>query len=128
MNGAGSLVAGGELHFPAGLVGLPDLRRFAVQAVEDTGLVELVSLDDPSFGFVAALGDDVREGMSGALQSRGVLHGEDRVLVFLSVHGDPPEVTANLAGPIVVSPDGSAQQVVLEDPEFPLRAPVGPAL
>jgi flagellar assembly factor FliW len=33
-------------------------------------------------------------------------------------------VTANLAGPIVVATDGSARQIVIEDPSLPVRSPV----
>src|SRR5437899_12187860 len=81
-------LAGGELHFPAGLIGLPELRRFGVQPVEGTDLLELVSLDDPGFGFVAAMADDVRAGVSDELRSRGVASPDEPVIVFLAVHGD----------------------------------------
>ena len=47
------------------------------------------------------------------------------VLAILAVHGEPPAVTANLAGPLVLDMDkATARQLVLEDPEFPLQAPV----
>jgi flagellar assembly factor FliW len=112
-----------SLAFPDGLVGLPDLVRFSVHEV-GTSIVELVSLDDPAFGFMAASADPVRPGIRTALAERGLVDGQEAVLVLLSVHGDPPVVTANLAGPIVVTAGGVGRQVVLEGPEFPLRAPL----
>jgi hypothetical protein len=33
-------------------------------------------------------------------------------------------VTANLAGPIVVATDGTARQLVVEDPSLSVRTPV----
>lgn len=113
-----------ELHFTDGLVGLPELHRFAVRPVDETAVVELVSLDDEAFGFAALPAEAVRPGYTLALRQRDEAHADDTVLVLLSAHGDPPVATANLAGPIVVAVDGAARQSVLEGTEFPLRAPV----
>lgn len=111
------------LAFPDGLVGLPGLVGFAREPIEGTVFVELISLDDPDFRFVAADADDVRPGISTDLVGRGLVREGAEVLVLLSVHGDPPAVTANLAGPLVIE-SGIGRQLVLEDPAFPLRAPV----
>ena len=47
------------------------------------------------------------------------------MLAILAVHGEPPAVTANLAGPLVIDMQkATARQLVVEDPEFPLQAPV----
>jgi flagellar assembly factor FliW len=64
--------------------------------------------------------------MSGELAGRGLTAEGAEVLVLLAVHGDPPAVTANLAGPLVIE-DGLGRQLVLEDPTFPLRALLTPA-
>ncbi len=116
-----------ELTLPDGLVGLPALRRFALSPLEGTPFLRLDSLDDPAFGVVAALADDIRPGSLGGLVQRGFAAPGATTLVLLSTHGDPPAITANLAGPIVVDPDAAtARQLVLDDPAFPLRAPVSP--
>lgn len=115
-----------ELVFSEGLVGLPNLRRFTAIRVGEGALVDLAALDDAGFGFAALPADVVRHGFAATLVAHGVADEDDLVLVLLAVHGEPPVVTANLAGPIVLQPDGSARQLVLEGPEFPLRAPVGP--
>jgi hypothetical protein len=88
-------------------------------------LYELVSRDDPAIGFIAAVADRVKPGMTDELRTRGLVNAGEWVLAILAVHGEPPAITANLAGPIVVDLDrATARQLVLEDPEFPLQAHV----
>jgi flagellar assembly factor FliW len=112
-----------ELTFPAGIVGLPALVRFSVHVVEDP-IVELTSLDEPDFGFLAIAGETIHPGLGALLVERDLAGPDEEILVVLSVHGDPPAVTANLAGPIVVAPDGTARQLVVEDPSLGVQAPV----
>jgi flagellar assembly factor FliW len=112
-----------ELTFPAGIVGMPALVHFTVRHV-DGPVVELLSLDDPAFGLLAIAGEIARPGLGALLVERDLADVGEEVLVVLSIHGDPPAVTANLAGPIVVATDGSARQIVIEDPSLPVRSPV----
>jgi flagellar assembly factor FliW len=115
------------LDLPDGLVGLPEVRRLAVRALDDT---PFVMLEDEGAGFAAAaaLADDVRPGITAALVDDGTVGPGRLVLVLLAAHGDPPQVTANLAGPLVLDPlTGSTTQLVLEGDAYPLRAPVGQA-
>jgi flagellar assembly factor FliW len=118
----------GQLTVPDGLVGLPELTRFSIEAVDDGPLLEIVSTDEPGVGFLAIAGERVRPGLGALLTERGLAAYGDEILVVLSIHGDPPAVTANLAGPIVVSTDGRARQLVVEDPGLPLRAPLDTAM
>ena len=114
-----------EIDFPDGLVGLPALVRHRLSAVPDTALYEIVSNDDPAIGFIAAAADDVKPGTTDRLRERGLIGEGDWVLAILAVHGEPPAVTANLAGPLVIDMvKATARQLVVEDPEFPLQAPV----
>jgi hypothetical protein len=113
----------GELVFAGGLVGLPALVNFSVRAV-DGAVVELVSIEEPDFGLLAVAGDLVRPGLGALLVGRDLAGPDDEILVVLSIHGDPPAVTANLAGPIVVATDGTARQIVVEDPSLSVRTPV----
>jgi hypothetical protein len=118
-------VAPAELVFPDGLVGLPKLVRHSLSAVPDSVLYELVSQDDPTIGFIAAPVEQVKAGATDKLRSRGLVTDEEWVLAILAVHGEPPLVTANLAGPIVIDTEkATARQLILEDPEFPLQIPV----
>ena len=114
-----------ELVFPDGLVGLPSLIRHRLNAVPDTTLYELTSDDDPTMGFITATADSVKPGTTDLLRKRGLVNDDEWVLAILAVHGQPPAITANLAGPIIVDMNSAtARQLVLEDPEFPLQAPV----
>ena len=117
--------AAAEIVFPDGLVGLPALVRHRLSAVPDTALYEIVSDDDPAIGFIAATADSVRPGTTDALRERGLVGEQEWVLAILSVHGAPPAITANLAGPLVIDMQQAiARQLVIEDPEFPLQVPV----
>ena len=114
-----------RLELADGLVGLPAARSLEVRPFASAGLVELVSVDDPGLGFVAARADTIREGYTSELVATGQADSEASVLVLLAVHGEPPAVTANLAGPLVVAPDGRTRQLVLQGERYPLQAPVG---
>lgn len=117
-----------EIVFPDGLVGLPALIHHHIAHVPETALYELTSDDDPAFGFIAASAEDVKPGTTDRLRERGLIGEGEWVLAILAVHGDPPSITANLAGPLVIDPGKAvARQIVLEDPEFPLQVPVSEA-
>ena len=120
-----SLPAPAEIFFPDGLVGLPLLVHHHLSAVPESALYEIVSDEDPEVGFFAAPADDVKPGMVDQLRTRGLVEENEWVLAILAVHGQPPEVTANLAGPLVVNVEkATARQLVLEDADYPLQAPV----
>ena len=114
-----------EIEFPEGLVGLPRLVRHRLGAVPGTALFELLCQDDPDVGFIVATADNVRPGTSQRLRDRGLIAEGEWVLAILSIHGEPPSITANLAGPLVIDMEkASARQLVIEGPEFPLQAPL----
>lgn len=114
-----------EIVFPDGLVGLPTLVRHRLSAIPETALYEMVSSDDPTMGFIAAAADNVKPGTTDRLRARGLVNEDEWVLAILAVHGEPATITANLAGPLVVDmTTATARQLVLEDLEFPLQAPV----
>jgi hypothetical protein len=105
-----------------GMVGIPDTRELEVRPIAGGEFVELIDRDEPGLGWLAAASDDVRPGMTAALRAAGRIAPDEVLLVLLASHGEPPMVTANLAGPIAVQPDGSARQLVLEDPDYEVRA------
>lgn len=113
------------LSLPKGLVGLPAVRTLETVPIAGGQFVELLDPEDPSLGWLAASAEDVRPGMTAALRATGRVGSDDVVLVLLASHGDPAVVTANLAGPLVVAPDGGTHQLVLEDSSFELRARLG---
>jgi flagellar assembly factor FliW len=118
-------LAPAELLFPDGLVGLPALTRHRLSQVPDSALYELVSNDDPNIGFIATEADAIKPGMTEKLRARGLVAEGEWLLAILAVHGQPPSITANLAGPLVVDMvSAQARQLVLEDSDFPVQAPV----
>jgi len=114
-----------EIVFPEGLVGLPGLVHHGLSVVPDSALYELASRDNPTFGVIAAVADRIKSGFTKKLRERGLINEGEWVLAILAVHGEPPAVTANLAGPLVLDmKNATARQLVLEDPEFRLQEPV----
>ncbi len=113
------------LTLPEGLVGLPHVHEVDVLPIAGGEFLELIARDVRSLGWLAAAADDVRPGMTGALVASGRIAADESLIVLLASHGEPAVVTANLAGPIAVSPTGFARQLVLEDPAYDLRARLG---
>lgn len=109
------------LSLPDGLVGLPDTHTIEVQSIAGGAFVELTDRDEPALGWLAVAAEDVRPGMTAALRAASRLAADEVLLVLLS-SPEPDTVTANLAGPIAVMADGTARQVVLEDPAYDVRA------
>jgi flagellar assembly factor FliW len=109
------------LSLPDGLVGLPDTRTIDVQPIAGGAFVELTDHDEPALGWLAVAAEDVRPGMTAALRAASRIAADEVLLVLLS-SPQPETVTVNLAGPIAVLADGTARQVVLEDPSYSVRA------
>lgn len=113
------------LYFPAGLIGLPNLRHFIVMPNKKNGpLFWIQSVDDPEMAFV--LTDPTNFFLSYKVvpdtserHSLGISEGDDCFsLVVVTV---PPDrkITINLAAPILFSPiTNRAIQVILEGTEY----------
>ncbi len=119
------------LHFPAGLIGLPNLRHFIVMPNKKQGpLFWIQSVDNPEFAFVLTdptnffldylvIPDDFE---------RQILHIEEGDEYFaLSVVTVPVDqnITLNLAAPILFAPkSNSAIQIILEGTKYSSRTPL----
>jgi flagellar assembly factor FliW len=119
------------LHFPAGLIGFPNLRKFVVMPNKKAGpLFWMQSVDDPSFALVLTdptnffldylVAPDVVE--------RQHLHLDENEPCFvLTVVTVPPnqEISLNLAAPILFSPKSNrAMQVILENTKYNSKTPL----
>jgi flagellar assembly factor FliW len=119
------------LHFPAGLIGFPNLRKFVVMPNKKAGpLFWMQSVDDPSFALVLTdptnffldylVAPDVVE--------RQHLHLDENEPCFvLTVVTVPPnqEISLNLAAPILFSPKSNrAIQVILENAKYNSKTPL----
>ncbi|KJR96330.1 MAG: flagellar assembly protein FliW [Desulfobulbaceae bacterium BRH_c16a] len=119
------------LHFPAGLIGLPNLRHFIVMPNKKKGpLFWIQSVDDPDIAFV--LTDPTNFFLDYIVvpdpTERQSLHIEDGDEHFtLSVVTVPADqnITLNLAAPILFSPKSNrAIQVILERSNYSSRTPL----
>lgn len=119
------------LYFPAGLIGLPNLRHFIVMPNKKNGpLFWIQSVDDPEMAFV--LTDPTNFFLNyravpdtSERQSLGI--SEEDVCFSLVVVTVPPDqkITINLAAPILFSPiTNRAIQVILEGSEYTSKTPL----
>ena len=119
------------LHFPAGLIGLPNLRRFIVMPNKKNGpLFWIQSVDDPEMAFV--LTDPTNFFLDYLVVPD---HGERQTLKIeesdecytLTVVTVPPDqsITINLAAPILFAPKTNrAIQIIIEGGTFSSKTPL----
>jgi flagellar assembly factor FliW len=119
------------LHFPAGLIGFPNLRQFVVMPNKKEGpLFWIQSIDDPSFALV--LTDPTNFFLDYLVAPDSVerqhLHIDENDPCFvLTVVSVPPsqDISLNLAAPILFSPKSNrAMQVILEDVKYNSKTPL----
>lgn len=119
------------LHFPAGLIGLPNLRHFIVMPNKKKGpLFWIQSVEDPDIAFV--LTDPTNFFLDYLLEpdtsERQSLHLEDNDEYFvLTVVTVPPDqnITLNLAAPIFFAPKSNrAIQVIMEGAAYSSKTPL----
>lgn len=119
------------LRFPAGLIGLPNLRQFIVMPNRKEGpLFWIQSVDDAEMAFV--LTDPTNFFLDYLVVpdpgERQMLHiGEEDDCFVLVVVTVPPDqqITLNLAAPILFAPKSNrAIQVILEDSRYTSKTPL----
>ena len=115
------------------MLGFSQLDQFALVRLDDTGdLCRLTSVEDPEISFLVVppsrffpdyapvVGDDV-------VAELGIESVDDVLLLVLNAGESLAATTANLAAPIVVNlVTRRGGQVVLEQPDLPLAAPLLP--
>jgi flagellar assembly factor FliW len=128
--GAIEVDEGSVIEVPAGLIGFPQLRRFALVAAEDTGVYTwLQSLDDPSVSFLAVVPAAFFPDYAPTIPDEdciaiGLSDPADAQLLCI-VTADDEGVTANLLGPVLLDVRTRlARQVVLTDTGFSTREPL----
>lgn len=119
------------LHFPAGLIGLPNLRYFIVMPNKKQGpLFWIQSVDDPDIAFV--LTDPTNFFLDYQLvpedPERQSLHLENGdecyILSVVTVPADQ-KITLNLAAPILFAPKTNrAIQVIMENSPYSCKTPL----
>ena len=119
------------LHFPAGLIGLPNLRNFIVMPNKKQGpLFWIQSVDEPDIAFV--LTDPTNffrdyQLMPEDSERENLQLEENDEHFILSVVTVPPDqkITLNLAAPILFAPKANrAMQVILENSNYSSKTPL----
>ena len=124
------------IEVPDGLPGFPDLRHFALERLDELGLLhELRSLEDDRVRFVVVPSvaffpdyapeiDDLAAARLG-LSADAADDQQPLVLLVVTVGATLDTSTVNLMAPVVINgATRVAAQVVLDDPDLPLRAPL----
>lgn len=126
------------ITFEGGIVGFPDLKRFALMHDEDNeeegrqGLSFMVSLDEPAFAMPVVNPLVVKDSYNPVVEDDyliplGELKEEDMlVLVTVTVPHDITKMTVNLMAPFIVNASTKkAVQVILdEDDKYPVKYPI----
>jgi flagellar assembly factor FliW len=123
------------LIFEEGIIGYPELRRFALFHDEDSGtdagIRWLQSLDMPEFAMPVIDPLEVVEEYNPVvedewMQSLGELN-EDNILVLvtLRVPSDLTQMTVNLQGPIVINVEmHKGCQIIVDTEKYPVKYPI----
>ena len=121
--------------FQDGIIGFPEMKRFALLHDEErgsgAGVRFLQSLDEPGFAMpvmdpLAVKPDYDPEVDDELLASAGDITAENLlVLVTVSIPGDLKKMSVNLQGPIIINIDEhKACQLIVENNSYPVKFPV----
>jgi flagellar assembly factor FliW len=120
------------IHFPEGIIGFKDARRFVLFDCGDEGIFKwMQSAEVPELAFVICeaslilpsyqvmIGEKERELLELEKVEDGV------VCLILVIPEDPSQATANLLGPIVMNSETRlGMQLVLVNPDYSTRYPI----
>jgi len=123
------------ITFENGIIGFPDLKKFALIHDEEegkgAGIRFLQSLDEPGFAMpvmdpLIVKPDYDPEVNDELLVSAGKVTEENiLVLVTVSVPGDIKKMSVNLQGPFVINvEEHKACQIIVEGSEYPVKYPI----
>lgn len=120
------------IHFPLGLPGLPNLKRFIVIAYEEMQPLKfLQSIDDPMFSFVLVNPLILDPQYSCELQPEdyqdiGLREDEAALLyIIITVPNDPARISGNFKAPIVINVRTmKAKQIILQEKIYSLHASI----
>lgn len=120
------------LRFADGIPGFADAHRFVLSDLTDDGVFQLLTcLDDPEVSLVVAspwlfFPDYAPELPTSDQRVLGIDEPDDAVVFCtVTVPDDSEQLLVNLKAPFVTNArTHEARQVVLDDDDLPLRAPV----
>lgn len=117
------------IHFPNGLIGFKEIKRFILMDYKDTFLKWLQAVDDRDIAFIVVPAFEFFPDYEVKLdiQTKKLLEikNEEDIVVFLMLRVEGEEVTANLQGPLILnSISMKGIQAVNEDTSFSCRTPL----
>lgn len=121
------------IDFVEGLLGFPELRRYVLVDHRKGIFMWLQSLEDPSLAFLVVdpwmffpdYSPEIPDEDVEALELREPYNFS--LFCLVTVPSDPKKMTVNLRGPVVVNLNNHrAKQVVVTQPEYPIRQPIFP--
>lgn len=122
------------VHFPAGIIGFPEMTDFALVHDEGKGIGAihwLQSVQEPAFAMpvmdpLLVRPDYNPEVDDELLKSIGKLIPEEMlVLVTVTVPGDLTKMSVNLRGPIIINAaEKKACQVIIDGEDYAVKYPI----
>lgn len=123
------------ITFQEGIIGFPDLKRFALLHDEEkgtqAGIRFLQSLDEPGFAMPVmdplAVKPDYDPEVDDELLAGAGNITEDNLLVLVTatIPGDLTKMSVNLQGPFVINiEENKGCQIILDSGEYPVKFPV----
>lgn len=123
------------ITFENGIIGFPELRRFALLHDEERGMEAgvrfLQSIEEPGFSMtvmnpLAVKPDYDPQVEDSLLASAGNITAENLlVLVTVSIPGDLTKMSVNLQGPIIINAEGrKGCQIIVENGNYPVKFPI----
>lgn len=123
------------ITFPNGIIGFPDLQRFALlhdtDRGENAGIHWLQSLDDPGFAMPVMNPLIVKEDYNPTINDDvliplGELNDDNAlILVAVTVPADLRKMSVNLCGPIVINSDTrKGRQIIVEEEDYSVKFPI----
>ena len=122
------------ITFPKGIIGFPEMQKFAMMYDQEQGLGAihwLQSLDEPAFAmpvmdplyvkedYNPQVDDDVFE------DAKPIGPDSTLVLVTVTVPHDLEKMTVNLRGPIVINTETrKAAQIIIDGDDYPVKFPI----
>lgn len=123
------------ITFKKGIIGFPELKRFALLHDEERGVEAgirfLQSIEEPGFAMtvmnpLAVKPDYDPEVEDSLLADVGTITAENLlVLVTVSIPGDLKKMSVNLQGPIIINAEEhKGCQIIVENSAYPVKFPV----
>jgi flagellar assembly factor FliW len=117
------------IHFPKGLIGFPDVKRYVLMDYKDTLLRWLQSVDEEDVAFIVVPAfeffPDYSVKIDNSTKDLLEIKNEEDIIIFTILRVEGDNVTANLQGPLVInSINKKGLQLVNEDPDFSCQTPL----